>query len=118
MPIITVDLPWPPTANKIWRSGNKRVYRSQKYESWLKEAFYIFKESKPKKIDGLFSAEIHLHPPDQRHHDIDNRIKPILDLCQHVGVISNDRFCRELYVVLGRPEPPLGRASIRLRPMS
>lgn len=115
MPTITVDLPWPPSANKIWRSGNRRVYRSQKYNSWFKEAFYVFKESRPKKIDGIFSAEIILYPPDDRHSDIDNRIKVLLDLAQKVGVIENDRFCRGLNVVHGGKEAPSGRARLILR---
>jgi Holliday junction resolvase RusA-like endonuclease len=107
--MIQIDLPWPPSQNSIWRGSGSRVYRSQKYMTWIKEAAWLIKLAKLKKIEGQFSATILLNPPDKRQSDIDNRVKVLLDSAQKNGLIDNDFLCRLLIVSYGTKDTaPLG----------
>lgn len=109
MPETTIDLPWPPSQNAIWRGNGKHVYRNPKYVAWLEEVGWLIKASKPFNIKGYFSAYIVLCPPDKRLSDIDNRVKVLLDAAQKYGIVENDHLCRELHVRYGSKEfAPLG----------
>lgn len=89
--ILLVSLP--PSANRMWR--NNRL--SPEYRAWKMTAGW---EAKTQlvgipQIKGAFSAKIEL-PANRR--DLDNSIKPLLDLCQAVGAIKDDKFTEELHV--------------------
>lgn len=116
MTAITIDLPWPPSQNRIWRSRGKRVYRDAKYVAWLEQAGWLVKAKRFPKIMGEFGATIILNPPNNRKIDLDNRIKVILDIAQKTGLIENDHFCRLLVVSYGEGEPK-GMARLTLSPM-
>jgi len=45
--------------------------------------------------------------------DLDNRIKPLLDWIQRVGLVSNDKLCEKLTAMWG--DAPAG-VKVRLRP--
>ena len=40
--------------------------------------------------EGPLAIEIDIYPKDQRHMDLDNRIKPLLDALQYAKVFKND----------------------------
>src|SRR5512147_2723677 len=101
---ISLNLPWPPSVNAIWRKNKRSVYRSSKYVSWIKQASWIAKLGKHQPIKGEFSATIILNPPDKRRIDIDNRVKVLLDLAQKVSLIDDDCLCRLLVVSYGEGE--------------
>ena len=50
----------------------------------------------PQKIGGLFKLTVTFVRPDQRHRDLDNLLKALLDCLQHAGVITNDKNCVDL----------------------
>lgn len=112
--ICQITLPWPPGQNHLWRSGKGRVYRSEKYVAWIKEAGWHIKIAKPVQIKGQFSASIVLNPPDKRRIDLDGRIKAILDLAQTYQLIENDYLCQLLVVTYG-PEGATPGADLTLR---
>lgn len=116
MTSIQIDLPWPPGANHLWRSGRGRVYRSKKYMDWIHEAGWHIKLAKFSMIEGEFSASIVLNPPDKRRVDLDGRIKAILDLAQTHHLIENDYLCRLLVVAYG-PEGAIPGACLTLKSM-
>jgi crossover junction endodeoxyribonuclease RusA len=98
---IVVFLPWPPSVNRIWRSGKGRVYRDPKYLAWQKEAGWAIKQrvfGRSEGLKGKFDAEITLMPPNARPYDPDNRIKVILDLAQKHDLIENDSLLNQLVV--------------------
>jgi Holliday junction resolvase RusA-like endonuclease len=92
---IVLDLPFPPSTNRIWRGNGKNVYRAPKYIAWQQQAdmSVMAKRQFPRrKISGPFSIHIALN--DSNRGDGDNRIKAILDWCQSRDVVRNDSDCR------------------------
>lgn len=74
------------------------------FASWMAEATTAIRLQRgAATIAGPFSALIVL--PDIRG-DIDNRVKPTLDACQHGGAIANDKHCRSLRVEIDDTRPP------------
>jgi Holliday junction resolvase RusA-like endonuclease len=95
---IILDLPFPPSANRIWRSRHysPRPYRSEEYISWIEHADMAVMAARafPKrKIIGPFEAAILLSDLAGRG-DGDNRIKALLDWCQSRDIVRNDSDCR------------------------
>jgi Holliday junction resolvase RusA-like endonuclease len=94
---IVLDLPLPPSTNRIWRSGGGRTYRSPEYTAWWEDAdrAVIAAKSYPKrKINGPF--EVHISLKAGTRGDLDNRIKPLLDWAQSREIIDNDKDCQRL----------------------
>lgn len=101
--MIVLDLPFPPTANSIWRTvmiaGKPRHLLSKKYREWktaCDEKFWVAgwargwaKEGIQTPIRTPVDVQIVLDRS-KRRGDTDNRIKPCLDWLQRSGVIAND----------------------------
>jgi Holliday junction resolvase RusA-like endonuclease len=96
----TFHLPFPPTANLMWRRSGKRIHRSSKYQAWADEAGRALILQRPKKTQGPVRLTIGLRRADSRRYDIDNRVKPLLDLLvSHLIIESDDHACvREITV--------------------
>jgi Holliday junction resolvase RusA-like endonuclease len=96
--IVIRTLSLPPSVNSAWLNiqGRGRV-KSSAYRLWERESL--------KAIDKLYLPAVHpeaglvvrleLPRPDKRS-DLDNRIKPILDLLVASGVIADDRHVLRL----------------------
>jgi len=93
---ITLDLPMPPSTNRIWRSGRGRIYRSKEYVLWCEQAdMAVMVSKKPgplPKMAGPFEAQILLSS--EHRGDGDNRIKAALDWLQSRDIVRNDSDCR------------------------
>jgi Holliday junction resolvase RusA-like endonuclease len=104
---ITLDLPMPPSLNRLWKIGKNRktgkrfLMRSPAYEAWLTEAGYSvatqMRAQPVKAISGLYSLTLRLRLGATS--DLDNRIKAVSDLLQAHRVIDNDKLCRKLIVL-------------------
>lgn len=111
--MITVSLPYPPSANSIWRQFKGRAIKSADYRRWLHDALVAIPSEARGKIKGRCSVEIRADRPDQRIRDIDNLAKPILDsLKTHEvkgvvipGVIEDDSFVAPLLLDWTSDEP-------------
>lgn len=117
-PDIVLDLPTPPSVNRIWRAnkaGPKRVSLSREYVSWQKSADALSLQLGQfrglKTIVGKFEAEITLK---RVQGDLDNRTKGVLDWLQSRGVIVDDKYCERLTVSWG--DAPTG-CRVRVRPL-
>lgn len=93
---IYFELPYPPSVNGIWRGGKGgRHFLSAKYKAWREAAGLIVNvQAKGKRIAGPFAIEIQARRPDRRKRDIDNLIKPTLDLMANMGVVDDDSECQ------------------------
>jgi Holliday junction resolvase RusA-like endonuclease len=118
VPAVTVlDLPMPPSTNRIWARSPDGVTLSKDYRIWKDNAdkFVLFTGAwrRASKITGRFTAEIVLDANERkRAGDLDNRIKATLDWCQSRELIRNDSDCDELRVCWG--EAPHGcRVTLR-----
>lgn len=90
------ELPYPPSLNGIWRGGKGgRHYLSPKYKAWRDEAAMLAKaQTRGKRIAGPFAVQINARRPDKRRRDIDNLIKPVLDLIASVHITDDDSECQ------------------------
>ena len=118
VPIVTIlDLPLPPSTNRIWARSPGGITLSKDYRIWKENAdkFVLFTGAwwRATKITGRFTAEIVLDANERkRAGDLDNRIKATLDWCQSRELIRNDSDCDALTVCWG--EAPTGcRVTLR-----
>lgn len=112
-----ITLPFPPSANRLWRNYRGRTVISEGYRAWKEAAGWQLQSQRPKKHEGPVNITIKLTLPDKRRQDIDNRIKPILDLlCAHQIIASDDsRIVKAVSISLAHGGPG---ASIDITPLS
>jgi Holliday junction resolvase RusA-like endonuclease len=100
-PEIILDFDIPPSANKAWRNtehGKGRV-RSDVYKRWIDHCCTILSDARIPRVDGVFSCLIEARRPTGAKgalRDIDNIIKPTLDLLHTTGMTADDRHCMEV----------------------
>lgn len=116
MPAITtvryrIDLPFPISANRLWRSssqlvhtrrgsvlGAPRVHLSPQYRAWLDQADRLYLTQKrgigPVRPLGRFRVDLRLAAAKRdARQDGDNLQKCVLDWLQRVEIIRNDSLC-------------------------
>ena len=91
-PVLIIHFPRPPSANRMFtRRMTRRGHRdlTAEYKTWRDTAGWIVKMQ----IVGFETIacrfRISIEVPRSRM-DLDNHLKPILDLAQNLGIISND----------------------------
>lgn len=120
-PGIIIDLPMPPSVNRIWRAnraGPKAVSISPEYAAWKRHAdgmaLSMAQFRGLKTIVGPFEAKIVLR---RQRGDLDNRSKGVLDWLQSRGVIADDKYCERLVLEWG--DAPTGcRVTVTPRPLT
>lgn len=109
-----VELPIPPSANRLWRStktpkGKLRFYKEKEYESWLKSAVGLLRCT-ASAIPGPVLVKIVIRGgegfPDFR--DLDNCIKAVVDGLRHAQRIDGDTV-KTVREIVARYEPSDGR---------
>jgi Holliday junction resolvase RusA-like endonuclease len=113
---LVIDWPLPPSTNRLWRvtrdwRGKVRVYKNPKYRAFQLSAGLQWMLQRPKgfkTIDEQFIVSIIICPK-RKNRDLENNIKALLDTCQEVGVITDDKNCTRHTAWLGdQNEAPLG----------
>lgn len=105
-------LPWPPSLNHAWRSARDRegrifVRTSDELRRWRAEAkLALLQQRVPRRsIDCPVSLDLKFTPPhDHRSHDLDNLLKPILDLMVRMDVLLDDRIVDEIHATRLMPD--------------
>lgn len=88
--ILRITVPPPPSANHIWRTGRRgRHYRSRNYETWVRLCTLTCR-AQPVACPVVVRIAIHGGKGWRATRDVDNAIKPIVDLLRHLGVIPDD----------------------------
>ena len=94
---IFVRLPIPPSANTMWRAYNGRNILSKKYREWrnlaLCQVAAMCGGLRP--MSGPVSVHITIKRP-RKNADLDNRVKPVLDLLQAAALIDDDKDVHEV----------------------
>lgn len=85
---ITFSLPYPPSANRIWRKFRGRMVRSGEYVEWLQACRMAIPAEAIGRVRGRHSLDIAVDRPDRRARDLDNLCKPTLD------AIKDDKFVK------------------------
>jgi Holliday junction resolvase RusA-like endonuclease len=94
---IVLDLPIPPSANRLWRFTGRQVkpYPSPAYKAWIKNAdAHTYGKMPKRRITGAFTIDINIAAGAKRR-DGDNLIKAALDWAQSREIIRNDSDCRQ-----------------------
>jgi crossover junction endodeoxyribonuclease RusA len=88
--IFVYRLPIPPSVNSLWRITGRRMYRSKKYMQFIVDCEKALEGQQKPAIDYNFDVEIIVGRPSKRRMDIDNRGKAIMDVLQHLEIITDD----------------------------
>jgi crossover junction endodeoxyribonuclease RusA len=94
--VVELWLPFPPSANRLWRTGSGRVFKSAEYSGWLIEAAVEARKQKFNKFIGAYKLSMTAARPDKRKRDLDNLIKPVSDLLASIGAIENDSQAEQI----------------------
>ena len=78
--MIRVKLPYPPTVNHYYTVVRGRKILSKKGRAFKATAMAYMLEQRCGKAKGRLEVKIDLFPPDNRRRDLDNTLKPILDV--------------------------------------
>jgi Holliday junction resolvase RusA-like endonuclease len=89
------SVPLPPSVNASFRNvADLGRTRTAAYNRWRDNAGWLVKSMKPPTFDGPFSVEI--VAPQAMRLDIDNIIKPLVDLLVWIGVTPDDKHMSEV----------------------
>lgn len=88
----TAEILIPPTANHIWKKSRRGMYRTKKYTDWIEDSSLMLHAAGLKCFAEPVSVTLTIHGGKgwRENWDIDNRIKPTLDLLRHNAVIQSD----------------------------
>lgn len=91
MILFRAAIPMPPSLNNAFLNvpGKGRV-RSGAYKAWADEAGWMVKARRNGAISEPVSVAIDIRPANKRAFDLDNRVKPCLDILVSCGVLSDD----------------------------
>lgn len=119
--MIHVTLPYPPSANSLWRNVNGKTLKSADYRRWLNAARAAIPLDQRGKINGPFCVVIEAERPDKRARDVDNLAKPVLDALKFdkatpflKGVIRDDSDAQVVTLTWSQREPGKG-AQVHVR---
>ncbi len=101
MPLVTLTLPWPPSANHYWRftRGGQKYLTAKAKQFRADVQQIVFNNQADHKIAGDIGLYIDAHFPDKRRRDLDNTLKCTLDALQHAGVFCDDSQVTEIHIV-------------------
>jgi len=96
--MIRYSLPYPPSVNNLFFNRGRGRGRTDAYNAWREAAGYAIVQQGRKRLSGPVSLAIALVRPDKRRRDIDNALKPILDLLVSMGVIEDDSLVQRISI--------------------
>lgn len=106
-PKIVLDLPYPVSVNRVWRSNRGRVHLSQEYQQWIRDATVEWYRQKrglsTRSISSGYVMELVATPPDKRHRDLGNLEKAASDFIQRAGIVANDSLARKITIEWADP---------------
>ena len=126
--MLTLDLPFPPSANTLYRGVSKGKLAGRTLLSYKARAFYqdcgrviamqrIAGSQHQFPLKGRLEVTYSVNPPDRRRRDIGNLEKAVSDALHKCGVIEDDSQIDELHIL--RREPVKGgRLSVRIRELA
>lgn len=124
--MIAFSLPYPPSANKLWRSVNGRNIASAQYRTWQGFAAAAIPPACRGQVQGRFGITILFDRPDRRARDLDNLLKPTLDALKPnkaypalKGVIRDDSDAGPILIDWSGDEPVKNpRVHITIQPLT
>ena len=97
--MVNLTLPWPPTVNTYYTVARGRKILSKKGRTYKLTCYKeILLQGQPDMLKGPVSVFIRAYPPDKRKRDLDNLLKPILDVLTNAGLYEDDSQVDELMI--------------------
>lgn len=112
--MVSLDLPMPPSTNRLWRSVGQRVIKSEEYRRWLHVAGWQLKEQRAGRVAGRVEVGLTIG---KTTGDLDNRTKALLDLLVLHEVIEGDGPAIVRRIVLAIDESIEG-CRVTVKPMA
>jgi len=87
------EIPIPPSANRLWRIFGSRMHKSKHYVEWLEHCSWLLKQTMRPAANYPVSVTVTIHGGKgwTRARDIDNVLKPCLDLLREAGILAEDK---------------------------
>lgn len=109
-PVIT--LPYPPTINHYYTVARGRKILSKRGRDYKKVCWAeIMLQGGAQRVTGDVCVFIRAYPPDQRKRDLDNILKPILDVLTTSEIYQDDSQVVDLRIQKFNPSKP-GRVEV------
>jgi len=94
-PVVTLQLPFPPSVNTYWRHVSLKgrgmaTIISERGRKYRKEVMDFMAMRPPHRLNSRLEVHIKLTMPDRRRRDLDNYFKALLDALTHSGVWLDD----------------------------
>lgn len=95
VPPLTLDLPMPPSVNNLFVNITRGRTKSSRYRAWITEAGWMLVQQRNLKgrhklMKGEIAVTVRALRQHRRKRDLDNILKPILDLLVSTGTIKDD----------------------------
>lgn len=91
-----LELPFPPSANRLWRNVGPKTLKSAEYRAWLTEAGWTVKAQRPVNVPGPYLLTLIADRPDNRRRDLGNLLKATEDLLVACGVVDDDHLAKSI----------------------
>ena len=116
---LVAALPWPPSVNSYWRSPPRlgRTILSERGRAYREAAVQLLMVQRlhGRLTPGRLSIVLSAFPPDERTRDLDNLLKPVLDVLTHAGTIEDDGQFDRLTIERGPKLAPWGLVTLMIR---
>lgn len=108
--MIILDLPEPPSVNVAYKNipGKGRA-KTAVYKNWETECLYKINQGNGKYVMGPYLVTLFLSEKTRK--DVDNCVKPTLDLLKKAGITEDDVNC---YAVQSTKSPDVGKGQCRV----
>lgn len=107
----TLTLAYPPSTNRLTRTGNGRAYANPEAKRWKADAHWLARSLGFTRLDGPVAVSLQLHPKTPRagaasktRIDLDNAIKATLD-AMNGAAWDDDSQVVELRAIVAEPMP-------------
>lgn len=111
--MITLELPFPPSINKYYKSWRGRVVLGAEGRSYKQVVGGICLEQRCKPLRGNLYAGIQFFPPDRRRRDLDNFLKCLLDALE--GFCYEDDYQISYLKILRGPVRKQGKVKVNFQ---
>lgn len=111
--MVGLTLPYPPSANSLWRAVRGRNIKSEGYRAWCVQAATAIMLQRPRRVAGPFRLTIIATRPDRRRRDCTNLIKATEDSLVANGVIDDDHLAESVFIAWSS-EAPRKDATVRV----
>lgn len=98
---ITLNLPFPPSANAYMRHSMGMHFPSVQAKRFARNVANIVTKAEITPLAGRLTVQMTLLAPTAAKRDIDNYAKPTIDALMHAGCFTDDEQIDELHITRG-----------------